>query len=42
MGILLDELHQTPNLEDQVTFDQGFFPLAPDTPVSNRMEAALV
>jgi len=27
-------LHQPPNLEDQVIFDQGFLPLAFDTPVS--------
>jgi hypothetical protein len=28
-------MYQTPNLEEQVIFDQGFLPLALDTPVSN-------
>ena len=32
----------TPNVEDQVIFDQGFLPLALDTPVSNRKAAVLV
>ena len=32
----------TPNLEDQVIFDQGFLPLALDTSVSNRKAAVLV
>ena len=32
----------TPNLEDQVNFDQGFLPLALDTPVSNCKAAVLV
>ena len=32
----------TPNLEDQVIFDQGFLPLALDTPVSNCKAAVLV
>jgi hypothetical protein len=32
----------TPNLEDQVIFDQGFLPLALDTPISNCKAAALV
>jgi len=31
-----------PNLEDQVIFDQGFLPLAFDTPVSNYKAALLV
>jgi len=35
-------LHQPPNLEDQVIFDQGFLPLALDTPVSNCKAAVLV
>jgi len=35
-------LHQPPNLEDQVIFDQGFLPLALDTPVSNCKAAELV
>jgi len=35
-------LHQSPNLEDQVIFDQGFLPLALDTPVSNCKSAVLV
>jgi len=30
------------NLEDQVIFDQGFLPLALDTPVSNCRAAVLV
>ena len=32
----------TPNLEDQVIFDQVFLPLALDTPVSNCKAAVLV
>ena len=32
----------TPNLDDQVIFDQGFLPLARDTPVSNCEAAVLV
>ena len=32
----------TPNLEDQVIFDQGFLPLALDAPVSNRKATVLV
>ena len=28
----------TPNLEDQVIFDQGFLPLALDKPISNCLE----
>ena len=32
----------TPNLEDQVIFDQGFLPLALDTPVRNCKAAVLV
>jgi hypothetical protein len=35
-------LHQSPNLEEKVIFDQGFLPLALDTPVSNSTAAALV
>jgi hypothetical protein len=35
-------LHQHPNLEEQVIFDQGFLPLLLDTPVSNSKAAALV
>jgi hypothetical protein len=31
-----------PNLEDQVIFDQGFHPLALDTPVSDCRAAVLV
>ena len=32
----------TPNLEDQAIFDQGFLPVALDTPVSNCKAAVLV
>ena len=32
----------TPNLEDQVIFDEGFLPLALDTPVSDCRVAMLV
>ena len=32
----------TPNLEDQLIFDQGFLPLAHDAPVSNCKAAVLV
>jgi hypothetical protein len=32
----------TPNLEDQVIFDEGFLPLALDTPVSDCRAAVLV
>ena len=32
----------TPNLEDQVIFDQGFRPVALDTPLSNCKAAVLV
>jgi len=35
-------MHQSPNLEDQVIFDQDFLPVALDTPVSNRKAAVLV
>ena len=32
----------TPNLEDQVVFDQGFLPLAFDKPISNCKAAVIV
>jgi len=32
----------TPNLEDQVIFDQGFLPLDFDKPISNSKAAVLV
>jgi hypothetical protein len=35
-------LQQHPNMEEQVIFDQGFLPLALDTPESNSKPAAVV